>query len=64
MSLYKGIYTSSILPNPKVLSIKNVKNKNVLTFVDVAAADEYIILRSESKYGKYNEIGRVEKIIE
>ena len=61
MFLYKGIYSSLFLQNPIIIKIENLKNKNKITFTNIVDADEYKVLRSESKYGKYNEIGRVKK---
>ena len=59
--LYNGIMTKEFLSNPEIISIVNNKNQNVIKFNDIPEANFYKVMRSENKFGKYTEIGIVEK---
>ena len=53
--------TNEFLSNPEIISIVNNKNQNVIKFNDIPEANFYKVVRSENKFGKYTEIGIVEK---
>ena len=61
IELYNGILTNDFINNPNIISIINKKNTNIIQFTEVQEANFYKVLRSENKFGKYKEIGIVEK---
>lgn len=61
IELFNGIFTNDLIANPNIISIKNKKNVNIIKFTEVPESSFYKVLRSENKFGKYKEIGIVEK---
>lgn len=61
IELFNGIFTNDFIANPNIISIKNKKNVNIIKFTEVPESSFYKVLRSENKFGKYKEIGIVEK---